>query len=171
MPAGNSFATESASATLSVAHAAPPCHTNRYTRFVAPPLAGATNRVAPTAARPRQPEPRGRKPRPPHDLRADGIDPHQAVLPVAVVRDEHGPVGQREEVERQRADRHLTPGGPDAPARRELRRAVTQRSGDEAGGEERSARERRQQEQEAFEHGGNIAARASSVSPLGLAAR
>ena len=49
MPAGNSFATESASATLSVAHAAPPCHTNRYTRFVAPPLAHTVSRQPPPA--------------------------------------------------------------------------------------------------------------------------
>src|SRR2546427_2703668 len=49
MPAGNSFAPESASAALSVAHAAPPCHTNRYTRFVAPPLAHTVSRQPPPA--------------------------------------------------------------------------------------------------------------------------
>jgi len=55
MPAAYSLAPESASATLSRSHVAPPCHVNRYTRFVAPPLAHTVSRQSrPVRASPSQ---------------------------------------------------------------------------------------------------------------------
>src|SRR3989442_388497 len=87
--------------------------------------------AAPTRAR--QAEPRGRERlRPDHGSRAR-VDSHQAVLGVAVVRHQHGAVGERREAEGQGAHRHLTARGSDAPARGEERRAVRERAGLAAG--------------------------------------
>ena len=91
--------------------------------------------VSPVPSRAGQAEPRGFEWQAPHELRGDGVDPHQPVRAVAVVRDQHRSVGEGEQVERQRPHRHLPARGANPPAGREERRAVFLRAGDEARGE------------------------------------
>src|SRR5439155_12467436 len=86
----------------------------------------------------------------PHDAGTLGVDAHQAVLTVAVVGDDDGPVGQRHKVQGERADGDGTPGRTDTPAGREQRGPVGQRARDETGGEDRCARDGGQREQGAL---------------------
>src|SRR5439155_9130015 len=111
------------------------------------------HRAAPAPPRARQAEPcRGQR-HPPHDVGAHRVDAHQTVFAVAAVGDDDGPVGERHEVQGQRADGDSAAGRPDMPAGGEQRRSVRQRSRDQTCGEERRAGECGQREEGAFEHG------------------
>src|SRR6266576_2140258 len=109
-------------------------------------------RVAPVPASARQSEPGCGQWYAPHDASTLGVDAHQAVLTVAVVGDDDGPVGQRHKVQGERADGDGTPGRTDTPAGGEQRGPVGQRARDETGGEERCARDGGQREQGALAH-------------------
>src|SRR3989442_716770 len=120
------------------------------------PAAARPRGVAPLATGAGQPQPRRPQRVAPHDAAGGGVDPHQAVLAVSVVRHHQRPVGKQREVERQRAHRDLTARRVDAPAGGEQGRTVFQGAGCEPGGEEREAREGgqgEQGEQGALEHG------------------
>ena len=121
--------------------------------------------VSPVPSRAGQAEPRGFEWQAPHELRGDGVDPHQPVRAVAVVGDQHRSVGEREQVERQRPHRHLPARGANPPAGREERRAVFLRAGDEARGEHGEGGDRGNAEQESLEHGAKIWVLAPLQSP------
>src|SRR2546429_3079496 len=124
--------------------------------------------VAPVPPGARQAEPRRRQRHVPHDLSPHGVDAHQTVLAVAVVADDDGPIGERHEVQGQRADRDDTPGGTDSPAGGKQRGPVRQRARDETRGEERDAGDGREREQGALEHGPEYGRSRERWHPLSL---
>src|SRR5256885_2314296 len=152
------------SATVTCSTTVPVRRSTRATPFApAPPRPPGS---APAPAGPARPEPR-RDLSLPHDRSLHRVDPHQSVRPVAAVRDHQRTVGQGDEAQRQRAHGHEPAGGPDAPARRQERRAVALSPRHDARGEEGEAGERWQGEQGSDAHGANIAAREPDVIPLG----
>src|SRR5216117_277724 len=124
--------------------------------------------VAPVPTGARQAEPRRRQRHVPHDLSPHGVDAHQTVLAVAVVADDDGPIGERHEVQGQRADRDDTPGGTDPPAGGKQRGPVRQRARDETRGEERDAGDGWEREQGALEHGPEYGRSRERWHPLSL---